>query len=167
MMPLGEAKGSPLKSCWRGSGTEERELALSFLSLASSTPCSSVTGCIVLTKELLKTSLAMSLHIWWTTSGENKVQRCQALGEHMKAYYAANAVEDTLKEFLPKTYAPEKSTRPPRLKGNAATTRALVKFGDQMAQQFSQMEFPMSRPSRQQPITSSTATTACTTGMRP
>ena len=68
--------------------------------------------------------------------GNNKDERCQALGDHIKAYYHANAVEDTLKEFLPKTFAPEKSTRPPRLKGNAATTRALVKFGDQMARQF-------------------------------
>ena len=68
--------------------------------------------------------------------GNIKDARCQALGDHMKAYYAANAVDDTLKEFLPKTFAPEKSTRPPRLKGNAATTRGLVKFGDQMARQF-------------------------------
>ena len=59
------------------------------------------------------------------------------MGDHIKAYYDANPdVEDRLKEFLPKTFAPEKSTKPPRLKGNAATTRALVKFGDQMAQQF-------------------------------
>lgn len=68
--------------------------------------------------------------------GSSKLERCQALGAHMKAFYKANAVEDTLKEFLPKTYAPEKATRPPRLKGNAASTRALVKFGDLMATQF-------------------------------
>ena len=68
--------------------------------------------------------------------GDSKAARCQAMGDHIEAYYDANAVEDRLKEFLPKTFTPEKSTRPPRLKGNAATTRALVRFGDQMARQF-------------------------------
>jgi hypothetical protein len=68
--------------------------------------------------------------------GASKDIRCRALAEHIETYYAANGVEDRLKEFLPKTYAPEKSTVPPRLKGNAATIRALVAFGGQMAEQF-------------------------------
>ena len=51
--------------------------------------------------------------------GDSRHARCQALHEHINTYHAADDVEDTLKEFKPKTYAPEKSTRPPRLKGNA------------------------------------------------
>ena len=70
--------------------------------------------------------------------GSTKADRCNALADILKGWYDANpAVEDRLKEFLPKTYESEKKkTRPPRLKGNAATTRALVRFGDEMAKQF-------------------------------
>jgi hypothetical protein len=75
--------------------------------------------------------------------GASKAARCAALGEHMNNYYATNGVEDRLKEFLPKTYAADKSTRPPRLKGNAASTRALVKFGHLMAQQFLSDDVPI------------------------
>ena len=67
--------------------------------------------------------------------GATKDIRCGVLAVHIETYYDANGVEDRLKEFLPKTYAPEKSTRPPRLKGNAATIRALVPFGAQIAQE--------------------------------
>ena len=90
-------------------------------------------------KELLQIFLAMSLHILVENKmpGNNKLEKCQALETHITAYYTANNVEkDRLKEFLPKAYAPEKSTRPPKLKGSAATVRTLVGFGDQMAQQF-------------------------------
>ena len=65
--------------------------------------------------------------------GATKEIRCRVLWERILTYCDANGVEDRLKEFLPKTYAPEKSTRPPRLKGNAATIRALVPFGGHMA----------------------------------
>ncbi len=68
--------------------------------------------------------------------GNNKDARCRALGEHVTAYYTATNVEGQLKEFLPKTCASEKKKRPPKLKGSAATTRALIRFGDQMARQF-------------------------------
>ena len=71
MMPPGEAKGLPHRSFWRGSGTEEKDSALFFMSLVSSTLCSSVTGCIVLIKGLLQTFWAICLLIWWST-------KCQA-----------------------------------------------------------------------------------------
>ena len=67
---------------------------------------------------------------------DTKDIRCHALFERIKTYYDAHDVEDRLKEFLPKTYAPERSTRPPRLAGNAATIIALVPFGGLMAQQY-------------------------------
>jgi hypothetical protein len=69
--------------------------------------------------------------------GPNIEDRSKALGVHIEKYYEANDVEDRLKEFLPKTFQSEKkTTRPPRLKGNAASVRALIGFGDQMAKQF-------------------------------
>ena len=49
--------------------------------------------------------------------GASKAARCAALGEHMNNYYATNGVEDRLKEFLPKTYAADRSTRPPGSRG--------------------------------------------------
>ena len=67
--------------------------------------------------------------------GATQEDQCQALHEHIKAYYAANGVEDRLKELEPKSFKPKKKSRPPRLKGSAATTRALVRFGDQIARQ--------------------------------
>lgn len=64
-------------------------------------------------------------------------ERSVALGGHMEQYYDSNAVLDRLPAFLPKTFASEKKlSRPPRLKGNAASTRALVPFGLAMSNQF-------------------------------
>ena len=68
--------------------------------------------------------------------GANQLLRCQALGEHIQKYYEDYHVEDRLKEFLPKTYKAESKKRPPKLKGNAASTRALAKFGNLIAKQF-------------------------------
>ena len=69
--------------------------------------------------------------------GATEHQRCQALHEHVKKYYDEEGVDgDRLKELLPKTFKPSKATKPPRLKGSAATVRALVKFGDIIAKQF-------------------------------
>jgi len=69
--------------------------------------------------------------------GNNIQERSLALGEHLFKYYDDNDVEDRLKDFLPKTFESEKKkSRPPRLKGNAASTRALVPFGLAMADQF-------------------------------
>lgn len=68
--------------------------------------------------------------------GSNKVERCNALSDHMVKYYADYNVEDRIKELLPKTFESSKSTRPPKLKGNAASVRALVSFGNLMAIQF-------------------------------
>lgn len=75
--------------------------------------------------------------------GNNKLEKCRALGEHVYAYYGANNVQDKLKEFLPKTFKSEKASRPPRLKGNAASTRALVKFGKNIAERFLSDDVPM------------------------
>jgi hypothetical protein len=70
--------------------------------------------------------------------------RSVALGEHMQQYYEENNVLDRLSEFLPKTYRSEKqSSRPPRLKGNAASTRALVPFGRLMANKFLADDVPL------------------------
>ena len=69
--------------------------------------------------------------------GASQLERCQAMRQHMDKYYEEHQVEDRLKEFLPKTFQSEKkATRPPRLKGNAASTRALIGFADLMAQEF-------------------------------
>ena len=68
--------------------------------------------------------------------GDTEEIRCKAMSGHIETYYDAYGVEDRLKQFVPKTYAKESKKTPPRLKGNAATTRALVPFGGLMAQQF-------------------------------
>lgn len=69
--------------------------------------------------------------------GSTIKDRSVALGEHVFKYYDDNGVEDKLKEFLPKTFQSEKKkSRPPRLKGNAASTRALIPFGLLMAEEF-------------------------------
>ena len=69
--------------------------------------------------------------------GTSRLERCRALGRHVDAFYEENDVEDRLKEILPKSFQSEKKkTRPPKLKGNAATTRALIGFGDLIAKQF-------------------------------
>ena len=69
--------------------------------------------------------------------GSTVHDRSVALGGYMETYYEENHVEDRLKEFLPKTFQSEKKkSRPPRLKGNAASTRALVPFGLLMAEKF-------------------------------
>ena len=62
--------------------------------------------------------------------GANEEARCHALGAKVMAYYDDNGTLDRLKNFLPKTYKSLKqTTRPPKLKGSAATCRALVPFG--------------------------------------
>jgi hypothetical protein len=69
--------------------------------------------------------------------GTNLLERTKALGLHVDVYYIDNNVADRLKEFLPKTFQAEKKRKtPPRLKGNAASTRALIGFGDLMAKRF-------------------------------
>jgi hypothetical protein len=68
--------------------------------------------------------------------GATKEARCKALDGHIQAYYDKHGIVDKLKEFLPKSFAPDKKTRPPRLKGNAASTRALVEFGAEIAEAF-------------------------------
>lgn len=75
--------------------------------------------------------------------GSNEHVKSLALGEHIVAYYDENGVEDRLKEFLPKTSKSDKSSRPPRLKGNAASTRALVPFGHLMADRFLDDQVPV------------------------
>ena len=75
--------------------------------------------------------------------GPNELARCRVLGRKIWKVYEDNAVEDQLKEFLPKTYHSEKkSTRPPRLKGNAASCRALAPFGDLVAREYLSDEDP-------------------------
>ena len=67
--------------------------------------------------------------------GSNATERCKVLHNLAMDFYSQNGVEDQLKGILPKTYKSEKkSTAPPKLKGNAASTRALVPFGKQLAQ---------------------------------
>ena len=69
--------------------------------------------------------------------GSNKEQRCNALSVEVFQFYKDNPkIEDTLKEFVLKSFQPEKSTQPPKLKGNAASTRALVPFGHLMAKRY-------------------------------
>jgi len=64
--------------------------------------------------------------------------------QHMQPYYEENHVLDRLSEFLPKTFHSEKKkSRPPRLKGNAACTRALVPFGLLMANRFLADDVPL------------------------
>ncbi len=76
--------------------------------------------------------------------GRTEDDRAKALGEHVFKYYDENGIEDRLKDFLPKTYeSQKKKSKPPKLKGNAASTRALVGFGDLMAQQFLSDEVPI------------------------
>ena len=76
--------------------------------------------------------------------GDTIRDRSVALGALMQPYYKENNVLDTLREFLPKTYHSEKkTTRPPRLKGNAACTRALVPFGRLMANKFLADDVPL------------------------
>ena len=61
--------------------------------------------------------------------GANEEARCHALGDKVMAYYDDNGILDRLKNFLPKSYKGIKqSARPPKLKGSAATCRALVPF---------------------------------------
>ena len=63
--------------------------------------------------------------------------RTSELAKLVREFYKENRVADQLKEFLPKTFQAEKKTKkPPSLKGNAASTRALIPFGDQMAKRF-------------------------------
>ena len=45
--------------------------------------------------------------------GASKEIRCKAFSDHIDTYYEANGVQDRLKHFVPKTYAPEASTRAP------------------------------------------------------
>ena len=69
--------------------------------------------------------------------GSTIKERAVALGGHVEKFYEEGNVEDRLKEFLPKTFQSEKKkSRPPRLKGNAASTRALIPFGQLMAEKF-------------------------------
>jgi hypothetical protein len=76
--------------------------------------------------------------------GSNVHERSVALGGHMESYYEGNNVLDRLSEFLPKTFHSEKKkSRPPRLKGNAASTRALVPFGLLMANRFLADDVPV------------------------
>ena len=65
--------------------------------------------------------------------GNNELERAKALGTRVFKYYDDNLTEDRLKEFLPKTFKSEKKKRPPKLKGNAATARALIPFASQIA----------------------------------
>lgn len=69
--------------------------------------------------------------------GRSEWQRCKVLGEHIHNYYVEYKLEDRLKDFQPKSYSSAKKTkRPPKLKGNAASTRALIKFGALIADRF-------------------------------
>ena len=69
-------------------------------------------------------------------SGSNKGERCRALNGELLEFYRTHAIKDRIPELLPKTYESSKSTRPPKLKGNAASVRAMVKFGNLMAQKY-------------------------------
>ena len=69
-------------------------------------------------------------------AGSSKQVRCKALDSKVKTFYRDHGVKDQLKGIFPGTYqAEKKSKQPPKLKGSAATTRALVPFGNQLAQE--------------------------------
>jgi hypothetical protein len=68
--------------------------------------------------------------------------RCNALSDHMEEYYKEFKIEDRLKHFSENSYAGS-GNLPDSLKGSAAAIRALVPFGDRMAQQFLSDADPM------------------------
>jgi len=69
--------------------------------------------------------------------GTTKAARCDFIGGRIWKFYEDGDVQDKLKSFAEKTFSSEKKRKlPPKLKGNAATTRALVPFGKSFAQEF-------------------------------
>jgi len=59
--------------------------------------------------------------------------RCTVLGRWADEYYAEHGVKDTLKSFQRNAWTSEsKRKRPPTLKGNAASARALVPFAKEI-----------------------------------
>ena len=61
--------------------------------------------------------------------GATIAERCTALGEMAEQWYNEHDVKDRLKTFQRKAWCSDKiTTRPPSLKGNAASARALVPF---------------------------------------
>ena len=69
--------------------------------------------------------------------GNNRKARCQALWADIQRYYDANDVEDRLKEFDYKYIRGGGKKKPPKLRGcNAASCRALYKYGDLAAQAY-------------------------------
>jgi hypothetical protein len=67
--------------------------------------------------------------------GATMDDRSQFIGGRIMRYYEEHGVLDKLKEFGRKTFYTSRK-RPPKLKGNAATTRALVPFGKLLAMEF-------------------------------
>jgi hypothetical protein len=71
--------------------------------------------------------------------GASKAKRCKFIGERIWEFYddPAAHVLDKLKGFAEKSFSSEKKRKlPPKMKGNAASMRALVPFGKRFAQQF-------------------------------
>ena len=101
--------------------------------------------------------------------GSNQDVRCEALRTHLLTYYDDNPdVTDRLKNFALKSFkgSTKGGGKPPKLKGSAAVIRALVRFGDQMAQRYLSDDNPIDLQSRPQPITSKIATRVCTSLMK-
>ena len=75
--------------------------------------------------------------------GNNQGERCDALGALIMKYYDENNVLDQLKEFAMKSFQGSKRTVPPKLKGNAASVRALVPFGYSIAKEYLSDDVPI------------------------
>lgn len=67
--------------------------------------------------------------------GSNQDLRCDRLRELIMKFYDENNVQDKLKEFAMKSFQGT-TTLPPKLKGNAASVRALVPFGLSLAKEY-------------------------------
>lgn len=69
--------------------------------------------------------------------GATKDARCKFIGDRIWKFYQDGGVQDKLKNFAEKTFSSEKKRKlPPKLKGNAASARALVPFGKSLAMEF-------------------------------
>ena len=69
--------------------------------------------------------------------------RCNALGDLAFEWYEQNDTRDRLKNFQRKAWSNEKkTTTPPSLKGNAASTRSLVPFAVELASAYLSEDIP-------------------------
>ena len=76
--------------------------------------------------------------------GRTIADRCNALCDLAGDFYDRGGVEDRLKSWQRSAWSSEKKkTRPPSLKGNAASTRALVPFADELAQRYLSHDVPV------------------------